>query len=283
MNRDIDPIGREDLGPARVRDDRGRPEPPPELSRERRTIQERGYTYQVSPTELETMRDIGRFRAIAVGDLARHRYPGNAAQFRDDLRSLRDQGLVQRRTAWTGANDKLSVLVLTKQGKAIVERERPDTSGQKVYAGFVKPAEVAHDTAIYRMYQAEARHISAAGGRIRRIVLDFELKQKVYSPLAKAKGLPPLAYARKQAEVARQNGLTVIAGKIPLPDLRIEYETRSGEISRVDLELATSHYHGGALEAKAEAGFKMYSADGSASHLSRVLEERDIMAEIFSL
>jgi hypothetical protein len=51
----------------------------------------------------------------------------------------------------------------------------------------------------------------------------------------------------------------------------------------VDLELATEHYHGGALQNKAEAGFKMYAADGSASRLSRVLEERDIMAEIFAL
>ena len=61
-------------------------------------------------------------------------------------------------------------------------------SGQKLYAGFVKPGEVAHDAAIYRMYQAEAARIEKAGGKIRRVILDYELKQKVYSPLAKAKG-----------------------------------------------------------------------------------------------
>jgi hypothetical protein len=105
----------------------------------------------------------------------------------------------------------------------------------------------------------------------------------VYSPLAKAKNLPPLDYARRQAEVARQNGLTVIEGKIPLPDLRIEYETTAGDLAHVDLELATGHYHGPALQAKAEAGFKMYAADGSASRLSRVLEEREITASILSL
>ena len=115
------------------------------------------------------------------------------------------------------------------------------------------------------------------------MILDYELKQKIYSPLAKAKSLPPLEYARKQAEVARENGLTVVDGRIPLPDLRIEYETPTGELAHVNLELATEHYHGAALEAKAEAGFKMYAADGSESRLSRVLEERDIIAEILSL
>ena len=83
--------------------------------------------------------------------------------------------------------------------------------------------------------------------------------------------------------MARENGLTVVDGKIPLPDLRIEYETPTGELAHVNLELATEHYHGAALEAKAEAGFKMYAADGSESRLSRVLEERDIIAEILSL
>jgi hypothetical protein len=83
--------------------------------------------------------------------------------------------------------------------------------------------------------------------------------------------------------VARQNGLTVIEGKIPLPDLRIEYDTPAGDLARVDLELTTGHYHGPALQAKVEAGFKMYAADGSASRLSRVLEEREITASILSL
>src|SRR5207245_718300 len=121
------------------------------------------------------------------------------------------------------------------------------------------------------------------GGHIRRVILDYELKRRVYTPLAKAKGLGPNEYARRQEEIARQNGLKVIAGKIPLPDLRIEYETRDREVTRVDLELATGHYHGPALQAKAEAGFKFYAADGSQARLARVLEERDITVAILSL
>jgi hypothetical protein len=32
--------------------------------------------------------------------------------------------------------------------------------------------------------------------------------------------------------------------KIPIPDLRIEYETREGDAARVNLELVTEHYRG---------------------------------------
>jgi hypothetical protein len=253
-------------------------------SREREIVRLRGYRYCLSPAEAGTLHDIGRFRTVAIADLARHRYEGKTALLQRDLYVLREQGLLQIRTAWTGGQKrKLPVVVLTRLGKALLEKEHPVATDQRVYAGFVKPSEVRHDAAIYRMYHAERERIERSGGRVRRVVLDYELKQKVYSPLAKAKVLPPLEYAKRQMEVARQNGLTVIQGKIPLPDLRIEYETAAGEPARVDLELTTGHYHGPALQEKAAAGFKMYAADGSGSRLSRVLEEREITAEILSL
>jgi hypothetical protein len=259
-----------------------RPEQPPP-SRDHDVVRLRGHLYRVSPAELETMHDIGRFRTIAIEDLDRYRYPGTTALMQQDLRSLRAQGLIQLRSVWSGPrSERLDVAVLTKRGKELLQ-QRGNNPTQAIWAGFVKPGEVRHDAAIYRMYQTEKGKIEKAGGRIRRVVLDYELKQRVYSPLAKAKGLPPLDFTRRQAEVARQNGLTVIEGKIPLPDLRIEYQTQDGDVARVDLELATGHYHGRALQEKAEAGFKMYAADGSASRLSRVLEEREITASILSL
>ena len=280
MTRDIDPPEREsvqrDLEPTRSL--------APELSRNPKPIEVRGYLYQISPADFELMRDIGRFRTIDVLDLARYRYGGNYDEMRRDLASLRDQGLIQWRAVWLGGADKkLSVVVLTKQGKGVTEREPRRTLNQQIYSGFVKEREARHDAAIYRMYQAESARIEQGGGQIRRVILDYELKQRVYSPLAKAKALPKADYARRQAEVARANGLRVIQGKIPLPDLRIEYETSNGEIGRVDLELATEHYRPSQMQGKAAAGFKFYAADGSAAHLSRVLEEREITAAIFAL
>ena len=256
----------------------------PAICREPDVVRLRGHMYRVSQQELETMHDVGRFRTIAIDDLARHNYRGKTAALQEHLRSLRAQGLVQARTLWNGPkSERLRVVVLTKLGKELLRLRRQGDPSQALYAGLVKPAEVRHDAAIYRMFQAEKLKIERSGGRIRRVVLDYELKQKVYSVLAKLRALPPLQYAKRQAEVARQNGLTVVQGKVPLPDLRIEYETPEGEHAQVDLELTTGHYHGPALQAKAQAGFKMYADQGSGSRLSRVLEDRDITVAILSL
>jgi hypothetical protein len=134
------------------------------------------------------------------------------------------------------------------------------------------------------MYQAEAARIAREGGRARRVVLDYELKQQVYAPLAKAKAkaMPPLEYARLQKEVAGQNKLKVIRGRILLPDLRVEYETKDGERTHVDLELATHHYRGAAMRGKAEAGFKMYAPQDSVARLTAAFDPK-FMAEILSL
>jgi hypothetical protein len=287
MARDIDINDRPEREPEKTRQDKPRriergPEKP--ASRESHVILFRGHAYRISPAQIETMREVGRFRTVAAGDLAHHRYAGNSGEFRQDLLELTEQGLVQSRSVWSGPNShKLDALVLTKQAKALLEEKFPDAEGQVLHAGFVKAREIRHDAALYRMFQAESARIEAAGGRVRRVVLDYELKKKVYSPLAKAKQLAPLDYARKQTEIARQNGLTVVAGKIPLPDLRIEYETEEGEMARVDLELATGHYHARSLQEKIQAGFKLYAPEGDRSRLHRVLDEREITASILSL
>lgn len=291
MDRDFDHDGRDPQALPRADLKRSLYRPPaPDardrnaLSRDHRLLTLRDSTYRLSDAELATLYDIGRFRTVAIEDLGRHRYQGNTAVMRQDLRALAAQGLLHVRTIWTGPRRRaLPVAVLTPAGKEILDRHRPAGLGQTIYARLVKPAEVRHDAAIYRMFQAERQKIERAGGQIRRVILDYELKRRVYRPLAKAKALPVEDYARRQHEVAREHGLAVINGKIPLPDLRVEYETPSGELARVDLELATTHYHGPALQAKAQAGFKFYAADGSAARLSRVLEQRDITVEILSL
>ena len=234
--------------------------------------------YRLSRDELETLREIGRFRVVNTEDLQRFRYPGNREAARQDLESLRAQGLVKQ-CALLERGTKSSVVVLTKEGKRLLGRDGGLASGQAIYAGLVKPREVPHDAAIYRMYQAEAASIRARGGTIRRVILDYELKRKVYAPLAKDRPrLKPAEYARRRAEVAAENRLEVVKGKIPLPDLRIEYQTRDGEMAKVDLELATGHYKASQIAEKARAGFIVYSEAGGTKP-----EDRDFMSEILSL
>jgi hypothetical protein len=233
----------------------------------------RDRSYQISPRELALMTDIGKFRTVSVADIAEYRYGGKLEHLRNDVRALRTQKLISQRRVMVGkGREKFSVLVLTKEGKRVVAQDQSSRSGQAFYAGFVKPQEVAHDAAIYRMYHIEADTIQKQGGKIHRVVLDYELKRKVYSPLARARqSLPPLEYKRRRAEVAAENGLKVVHGKIPLPDLRVEYETPGGELTKVDLELATEHYHGRHAAEKLSAGFKTYADQASASRLNAAL------------
>jgi hypothetical protein len=178
----------------------------------------------------------------------------------------------------------LSVVALTRQGKALLKDDSARGSGptQSLYVGVVKPRELAHDTAIYRMYLAEASRIEAKGGRIRRVVLDYELKQRAYSPLAKAIDLPPLEYTERQQQIADENGLAIVDGHIVLPDLRIEYETPDGDVRQLDLELTTRNYRAAHIRSKAGAGFKIY-ADTSSGRLSAVLDDHDLVAELLRI
>jgi hypothetical protein len=284
MDRDID------------RNDDRQPERDPRPDREvapathtredriRKPVQDRDRVLRISLDERETMRDLGRFRVVALKDLEEHRYQGNTQWMNEDLKNLRHQGLIRCRTLWLArGGQKEKFVTLTKQGECLVRKDI-GSSGQEIYSGFVKRAEVAHDAAIYRAYQAEATRIAKDGGRIDRVVLDYELKRLIYKPLAKIQ--PQVSrneYRKRQAEVAQANGLKVVGGRVRLPDLRIEYETRDGERTRVDLEVASSSYHGSHAAIKAAAGFRIYGSPDTAARLSRSLEERDIVADILSL
>ena len=258
---------------------KSRPEP-----RRHREVRHRDRVLTLSDAELETMRDIGQFRTVGEDDLLRFRYAGNARKLHADYLNLRSQGLVERRTISVGRTRKpLPVYTLTRDGKNVLKSAGLDRSDQALYAGFVMPREAAHDAGIYRMFQIEASQIEARGGRIDRVVLDFELKKKVYAELAKARDLGTREYAERQAQIAAANGLTVVDGKILLPDLRIEYETADGELAQIDLELATEHYHRGHVAEKARAGFKMYGFTSTSRGSRAEWEGREITAGILSL
>ncbi len=87
--------------------------------------------------------------------------------------------------------------------------------------------------------------------------------------------------ARK--EIAERHGLRVVRHKIPIPDMQIEYETRGGDMARVNLELVTEHYRGRSVAEKVRAGFSLYTPNGEADHLRRVLDQQELTAEILSL
>lgn len=258
------------------------PERPGTRTPETRTVHElRGRTYRLRGSEIESMVELGKFRAVAKEDLLEFAYGSNDDRMRPDVENLARQGLVEMKSIAHEESGSRQLLTLTKYGHRFLTQTQSAGKGQALYHGFTKPREAHHDADLYRLYQKAAAKIEGQGGRNLRVVLDYELKKRLYHDLAK------LGEKRNSADgkhaIAEKHGLQVVRGKIPVPDVRIEYETPEGERSRVDLELATSHYRGRNLAEKVRAGFSIYARADDVSKLKRVLDQRELTAEILSL
>jgi len=247
----------------------------------RRVYELRGRTYRLRNSEIATMVELGKFRAVAKEDLAEFAYSGNNDRMRPDVENLLRQGLVEMKSIPHEEMGSRQLLTLTKNGHRFLSQTQSDGKGQTLYHGFTKPREAHHDADLYRLYQKATEKIERQGGRHLRVVLDYELKKHLFRDLAK------LGKDRNSADgkhaIAEKHGLQVVRGKIPVPDVRIEYETRDGERARVDLELATGHYRGRNLIEKVRAGFSLYARADDVSKLRRVLDQRELTAEILSL
>lgn len=247
-----------------------------------RTVYElRSRTYRLRTSEIATMVELGKFRAVAREDLAEFAYGGNGDRMRPDLENLIRQGLVEMKSIPHEETGSRQLLTLSRQGHRFLSQTQSAGKDQVLYHGFAKPREAHHDADLYRLYQKAAAKIEGQGGRHLRVVLDYELKKHLYRDLAK------LGKDRNSADgkhaIAEKHGLRVVRGKIPVPDVRIEYETRDGERARVDLELATGHYRGRNLSEKVRAGFSLYAHADNVSKLRRILDQRELTAEILSL
>ena len=241
----------------------------------------RGRTYRLRSSEIAAMLELGKFRAVAREDLAEFAYGGKNARMRPDLENLVRQGLAAIKSVPHEELGSRQLLTLTKNGHRFLVQTQSVPKGQSLHYGFAKPREAHHDADLYRLYQKAAAKVESEGGRNLRVVLDYELKKHLYHDLAKL-GKDRHSAEAKQA-VAQEHGLQVVRGKIPMPDVRLEYETRDGERARVDLELATGHYRGRNLAEKVRAGFALYAHGQDVSKLKRVLDERELTAEILSL
>ncbi len=200
-----------------------------------------------------------------------------------DLRNLARQGLLQRRGTSALKKESQHVLTLTKQGQRFLRRQGLVPEDQTIYSGLVKPKEANHDASLYRLYQKAAGEIERNGGKVLRVQLDYELKEKLYRKLGKTQTQDEGRNHRSKIAFAHELRLPVVNGKVAFPDVRIEYANQEMEISRVDLELATGHYHAEHLAEKARAGFQIYARSEDAPGLRRVRDEREITTAILSL
>lgn len=257
-----------------------------QFTRDERSDPPRAYyvrdrAYLLRNSEVHSLKEIGKFRVIAVSDLAKFAYGGDRERMDKDIRRLARQFLVTDRTVEIPRKKTLRVVTLTKAGHRLLKNTNQVPDNQAIYHGLKKPREVEHDADLYRLYQKESARIERDGGRPVRVLLDYELKRNLNRDLAllgEQRDDP-----ERKSEVAEKHHLTVVNGKIPVPDLRVEFETPELELRHVDLELATRDYRPRAMATKASAGFSLYGRSEDASRLRRVLDEHEITARILTL
>lgn len=246
-----------------------------------RTYYVRDRAYRLRDSEMQSLKEIGRFRVIPVSDLAKYAYGGNHERMARDIRGLARQSLLTDKTVEISQKKTLRVVTLTKSGHRLLKSTNQFPDDQRIYHGLAKPREVKHDADLYRLYQKEAARIERAGGRPLRVVLDYELKRNLNRDLALLG--PERDNLDRKNQIAARHGLQLVNGKIPVPDMRVEYATAELEVRHIDLELATREYRPRALAEKAAAGFSLYSRPEDAARLRRILDERKLTAGILSL
>ncbi|MGC1105499.1 MAG: hypothetical protein WA876_03100 [Candidatus Acidiferrales bacterium] len=261
-----------------VQESRPREVPPKET---RTVLYDRYRAYDLRESEAQTLTDLGKFRVVAADDLARFGYDGDKGRMEQETTNLIRQGLVEEKRVEVSLSKTTRMYTLTKPGRSLLLTSGRVARGQEIYSGFVKPREAKHDSELYRLYQKESSRIEVRGGKVRRVVLDYELKRKVNRDLMRL-GREKDDPASKP-EVAERYGLRAVHGRIPIPDMQIEYEMPEQGIARVNLELTTEDYRPRQLAEKARAGFTMYSHGDDASRVHRILNDRELTAEILSL
>jgi hypothetical protein len=236
--------------------------------------------YDLRESEVQVLADLGKFRVIAADDLARFAYNNDQTRMEQETANLTRRGLIEEKVVETSFGGPSRIYALTRAGRKLLASSNRLPKGQEIYSGFVKPKEAKHDAKLYRVYRREASRIEERGGRMRRVVLDYELKKRVNGDLMQMGNKENLG---GKEEVAERYGLRVVAGRIPLPDLQIEYEMPERGVARVNLELATGDYRPEQIAQKARAGFTIYSHADDGARVCRILDQQELTAEILSL
>jgi len=242
----------------------------------RAVFYERDRAYRLRESERHTLAELGMFRLIPTEDLRKHAYQNHPEEMKQDIRNLLRQGLIRRVASEDLVAPPREMLTLTQQGYRLVRPNRFVPDEQLVYHGFPKLKEADHDADIYRVYQKAAAQIEAEGGTNLRVVLQVELQKNVKRDLA-------MWGTGSRHEIASRYGLRVVGDKIPIPDVRIEYQTPEEQMAYWDLELITEHYRSADLAEKVSAGFSLYARRNEAGRLRRALDRRGLTAGLVSL
>jgi DNA-binding MarR family transcriptional regulator len=236
--------------------------------RERRPVRERDHVYEIDGAESRTLATIGAFRVVAESDL--HNLREDCQSSRRSLKHLEKEGLISRSPL--SSDDR--AVTLTDRGRDLLEANRYER-GERVweprqafYAGLRKPRELTHDSKVYRAYSRTEERLREQGGRVDRVILDYELKRDYQRFLhERNRGRKdcdgrPDREPEEIARWAREHDLPYDDGHVHFPDARIEYDDRDGRSRHEDIEIVTGHYRGAHAGAVARSGFSCYRAIG---------------------
>ena len=217
--------------------------------------------YRLRGSEIRTLATVGAFRVVPRNDLERQ-----SLTTPRELDRLRQAGLIST-TPYMIGRRRTTIVTLTREGLELLEQHRRDCrpdEQQAFYSGVARTREISHDSRLYAAYLQAQERVTVAGGKVRRVVLETELKREYQRFLQEpnrgqhhSAGLP-----RRDREAisnwASDRSLPVIRGSVRFPDLRIERESPDGALAREDVEIVTDNYRGAHAASTAAAGFKCH-------------------------
>ena len=261
--------------PTRSRSDRERQQPLRRTGHRRESDprqDKRGFQERVEGA----LADVGMYRNVSYRDLAESQFGGHPYTARRAVDRMIRDGHMREHQAKGPRGGTYKVLTLTEAG-ARKARDYAVEQGfdkeQQTWSGLVKRGELSHDTAVYRAARKEQRRLLQQGARIRRVRIDAEMKKQVARATERARAKEGRAAADAARRKAAQDlELPMQQGRVVYPDAQIEYLDSEGRSGRVNVEIASEHYSGRTIAAKAHAGFQMHGSGGRAiAAIRRVL------------
>ena len=213
--------------------------------------------------------EVAMYRTVSYRDLSEAHFGGHPFTMRKAVDRMIRDGLMQEHQAKGPRGGTYKVLTVTEAGarkaRQCVNQQGFDKE-QQTWTGLVKKSELSHDTAVYRAAQVETRRLLEGGARIRRVRIDAELKKHVARATEKARAKEGKAAAdAARIKAAQELEMPLKDGRVVYPDAQIEYQDVEGRSGRVNVEVASEHYSGKTIAAKAQAGFQMHGNGGRAN------------------
>lgn len=213
------------------------------------------------------LQEVGLYRCASHRDLVEAHFSGNRFAAAKGLERLVRSGAMRQHRARGPNGGAFTLYTLTKAGAALAQRlvvKRGLDPGQRAWAGMVKPREAAHDADVAKACRKEIEALTARGARLRRVLIDAELK----GILAKRSETARAKHGKEEADRARRKAAEELhlpcddQGHVQIPDAQIQYVDEAGNIGRVNVEVASDHYREGSVKAKSAGGFSMHGRKG---------------------